>query len=504
MKSLHSELMTMLNVPGVYVYCTGRTEYLSLHVLSGNRSPLRPYPILLHALTAEDIKEMFSLQAKKKKKKTDDVYAPLHRIAANDEVLDRLCDRLAELSGGNGRMIQYALENLALVCCYSEPIRSVEEVEQALQRTWKRIKADLALPLAANQTLQKMVLDSSLLTRSGTDLLLQQPFDADATIEVAGQQMLYRDALSILGFSVTPHADNTLLAVAGDWQLLSLPESVLNAHFALIVSLSKKLTAAIGADRGTLFELLCVSSLMRFMKSAEWQGKELQDLLPHLKDSHAGRMKISALRMVLLPKFTTVAKHLSPEEKVALMEQRDVDEFPRTERKALHVDDLTWVVHEWMVDSSIGVFRGQSASPDVVLKALPFVTSIAIKCYGVSEFSMKDLDEEIGKMPYFESTDNVLSTLVVFSTNYDKTLKGKTSISPQGAWRKTHNTNVSVVVVDPQHKNGLNALLSSPATLDLSDEKSDLLLLQSIVNARSLPVAIKSETNQECAPSGEK
>ena len=101
MKALSHVLQSMLHVPGVRIYCTGRTEYISLSALSSSRtSPLNPFPIILRPLRSEDIEDMLALASAAQQQQLPTGYLNLSCIATDLKAIRALSEQLADFSGG--------------------------------------------------------------------------------------------------------------------------------------------------------------------------------------------------------------------------------------------------------------------------------------------------------------------------------------------------------------------------------------------------------------------
>lgn len=87
MSTLALAIQMTQQVPGVRVFCTGRSSSLAIQALSGKSSPLRPRAVHLHPLTANDIEEMFvQTEVRTKNQMIDDCALPITRITSDRSV----------------------------------------------------------------------------------------------------------------------------------------------------------------------------------------------------------------------------------------------------------------------------------------------------------------------------------------------------------------------------------------------------------------------------------
>lgn len=317
--TLSKELST-LRLLGPYThYLAGRSSWLGLRVLSGDRSPIYSQPIVLRPLEAKDIDEMI--------RRTDD---PVITKALTGDTQDKsgiderrriLSRELAEGSGGVGRVITYALDTLKRKPVH--PLTSKEEILAALDAVSKRPDVEDTLRPIDTSTLNNPQLIASVahLAASNLSFRLTDKLELDdgssipwrSAVESCGLSWALASSSSSTSSSVNPldHSGTgdrfPLLRVrAGTW------------HLRLFSNLYKgqEVTAAITAlakttftSRGQAFEKVCLAGIKAALLDRQFRkGAVLGDVLPFLRGTFADSATPIFKGVEVLPKVTLDAK----------------------------------------------------------------------------------------------------------------------------------------------------------------------------------------------------
>jgi hypothetical protein len=124
MKTLSLKLQLLHGVPRCFVFCTGRSLWLSSLALVGAGSPLIVQPTLLKPLSPGDITEALHLTR-----------SLLGGVAVAPALVEYFSSRVQALTGGVGRAVQYLLRERQRAVLGGAPVlTSREEVRKALER----------------------------------------------------------------------------------------------------------------------------------------------------------------------------------------------------------------------------------------------------------------------------------------------------------------------------------------------------------------------------------
>lgn len=134
MRELRLSLQNLHGIPGSFVFCTGRSLWLSSQALVGSGSPLIVQPTLLQPLTAADVEQALRLTSEAPGRSLLDsmgVAAPL---------VGAFAARAVELTGGIGRALQFVLRARQRAVLGGAPVlNSRKEVAEALDALLPRI-----------------------------------------------------------------------------------------------------------------------------------------------------------------------------------------------------------------------------------------------------------------------------------------------------------------------------------------------------------------------------
>jgi hypothetical protein len=204
-------------------------------------------------------------------------------------------------------------------------------------------------------------------------------------------------------------------------------------------------------------------------RSSTSLGPIVSSILPHLSESPVGDERASRLVVVRMPKVTKSQTSLSPAEKVTATSSRH--HWPLGTQ--LHPDDLPWVLEHWLSDGSLGVPYNESGSQDCFIKLKGHIIAVAFKMVGsTSPLDWALIREEYDKMPSLQGS-GLACTLAVYAANVSESIAevmgDRAAITYRaGQTIKYRGAKVgliavdpgrTVVVVNPNHPNGLTALL---------------------------------------------
>jgi hypothetical protein len=466
MTELSISLQLLHAIPRCFVYCTGRSLWLSSRALIGSTSPLIVQPTLLQPLSAADIKESLMTT-------TEPSGHPLldsMRIAPH--MVDYFASRAQALTGGIGRVLQFLLRaRQREVINSSSPalLQSREEVDAVLERLMPRLakipgmvlRVDWDGPSAAAAAgevpawASRQDQQERLLLRLARMLVLDSSFDPDACIdEVGGSSMRVSDAAVVLGLSYGPApapasdapaavADGRssrthLRLIAGEWLTRSLlAEPFIADRPALLTSVQLLATMHSfgGTMRGRPFELLCADALC--FRSFTKSDAELRSLLPHLSLSARGSDRVPRLQVLALPKAVDAARRLSDDAKAALLRHRE----RWAGAKTISTHDLPWLLSEWLPVGCLGVpADAQSGSQDLFLRLGGGVVGFALKAASASSGTgWSDVRDELAKAPALPP--HVPYTLVLWSLHLAPQLRAAlgsatSAVYDHGNWRQ--------------------------------------------------------------------
>ena len=419
MRGLSSIAQRILKMPNLYLYCTGRSEVVALQALSGSGSPLFPFSILLHPLSANDIETIITLNG-------------VRDITSTNELLRYLCHQLSVLSGGIGRVIEYALRALFDMKKCEKAWTSKVAIDEALKNARKSFPKDFLL--SAN--LPAQVMGSQLLDEIA-DLIREgdkNSFAENKTIKIGQKEIPFRDALNLVGFSFAPVLEDKdrLTLVAGIWQVDALPESARNKLGAFIVHFTQMFPHVAPTSRGQMFETLSICYMR--MRCGQSSGKLFGDVFPHLAQTSANRIPVQPLTGFVIPK---VVKTLKQEFTVAMKSSfmtRRGSALCFKNVPTMSPEDFSWLLASWLPEYSLAVPGGQSESQDWFVK-LPGNVILGFSNQMRNEKSPLSyvlIDDEVGNIPVFTGcgVENVDYSMVVYALNLHNSLMEKCENKP--------------------------------------------------------------------------
>lgn len=468
--SLHLQLLH--SVRGCFVYCTGRSLWLSTLALVGAGSPLFVTPTMLLPLSSSDVQD--SLRSTR----LPDGRALVDAVGVRADQVPHLARTAAKLTGGVGRPLQYLLRARQRVAqgVNAPLLASAEEVDDALVNLmpdlaelpglqlrvqWDGPAASVGtgdLPAWTAQKAQQM----RLVQLFAQLLLLDVPFRPAETVTLGtGDPARVVDVAVALGMNYAPEPDGSRVRlVAGDWLCRSLAsDPIVAAEPSALVS--ARMLGAMrtfgGTMRGRPFELLCADALcFRHMalrgkiqkdtsERAAQQGEQapqpaavvrLRDLLPHCSGSQLGADVLPQLQLVVVPKASRqVGRRLTDAKKAELLASRT----RWTGEKVIHVADLPWLLWEWLPVGSVAVpGDAQSGSQDVFLRLPSGVVGFSLKAVSEPGTAWGDLREELAKAPPLPA--GTPYTLVLWSLNLAPQLRDALAGAPHavfgaGVWQ---------------------------------------------------------------------
>jgi hypothetical protein len=134
MTKLSRTLQLLHSIPLCFVFCTGRSLWLSSRALLGSGSPLIVHPTLLQPLTAADVEQSLRLTSTVSGRFLSEsmgVAAPL---------IGAFTEQVVKLTGGVGRAVQFVLRARQSAVLGGSPVlNSIEEIREALDRLLPRI-----------------------------------------------------------------------------------------------------------------------------------------------------------------------------------------------------------------------------------------------------------------------------------------------------------------------------------------------------------------------------
>jgi hypothetical protein len=297
-------------------------------------------------------------------------------------------------------------------------------------------------------------------------LLLDVPFRPEEAVTLGtGDPVRVVDVAVALGMNYAPEPDGSRVRlVAGDWLCRSLAsDPIVAAEPSALVS--ARMLGAMrtfgGTMRGRPFELLCADALcFRHMalrgkiqkdasERAAKQGEQvpqpaavvrLRDLLPHCSGIQLGADVLPQLQLVVVPKASRKVGRLSDAKKADLLASRT----RWAGEKVIHVDDLPWLLWEWVPQGSLAVpADAQSGSQDFLLRLPSGVVGFSLKAVGEPGTAWGELREELAKAPPLPA--GTPYTLVLWSLSLAPQLRDALAGAPHavfgaGAWQLIDST----------------------------------------------------------------
>ncbi|RYG53366.1 hypothetical protein EON66_08660 [archaeon] len=219
MRALSLKLNMMLAIPGCFVYCTGRSMWLTLKALCGESSPLFGTAILLRPLTATDMEASLELTASVEGRHLLDRISEDARTSDGSASLrSYFVRRAVEVTGGVGRALQYVFRGLGSKIRAGAPLETEGDVEEELSLLADSVVSAGVVGMAfawdgpissEYQTGGTAEGDNSLRHKFarlfGRMLLLDSRFAGDTRLSVSAfTSVLLTDAAATLGLSFAP------------------------------------------------------------------------------------------------------------------------------------------------------------------------------------------------------------------------------------------------------------------------------------------------------------
>lgn len=135
MTQLSQTLQRLHRIPDCFIFCTGRSLWLSTQALVGATSPLFVTPLLLSPLSAGDVLEMLRLTGSG----IDENRALEFDVGVVPAMLPYLAERSVSVTGGMGRPLQFLLRALQQQFAGHSPAATPSDVDAALERAWMRL-----------------------------------------------------------------------------------------------------------------------------------------------------------------------------------------------------------------------------------------------------------------------------------------------------------------------------------------------------------------------------
>jgi len=438
MKTLSLKLQQLHAIPRCFVFCTGRSLWLSSRALIGSSSPLNVQPTLLQPLTPSDVLQALRTPAE------PDGRALLDSLGVAPYMAEPLAERAVALTGGVGRALQYLLRLRQWSASNGAPtIASADELDSAFERllphlaslpgNMLRIEWDGPRDAVSGdlpQSLQQQDEQKRLLQLLARVLLLEATFPPDHAVKVGNDSVRLSDVAVTFGLSYSPaeapqgagdepagdsaaKGRSHLRLVAGEWLCRSLAQVVSGDPAALATA---QLLATMrdfgGTMRGRPFEMLCADTLC--YRSLLARDQPLGKLLPHLGRSMRGQDSVPRLTVVALPKAVADKRlqRLSDDDKAALLQSRQ----RWTGKHTIYSEDLPWLLGEWLPAGCLGVpADAQSGSQDFFLRLSGGVVGFALKAASAGAGTgWDDLQDELKKAPALPAA-GVPYTLVLWS-----------------------------------------------------------------------------------------
>lgn len=466
LRHLSSELQLLHRIPRCFVFCTGRSLWLSSKALVRSGSPLLMQPTLLQPLTTCDIVD--ALYATR-----DDETRILLRDACGiaAHMTEVFAARVQAVTGGVARAVQHLLRARQRECTDAVPIlQSNEDVDSASERLAPRVDQIPGLLLRIKwdgpaEAVEEREVPAwmgqqenqlKLVQLFAQMLLLDTPFHPAYVIPIGTQSVRLSDAAVVLGLSYGPCESQPSSAVnvrdssvssgctylrliAGEWLCRSLlHERAIIGRPALLASVQLLATmrAFGGTMRGRPFEMLCADALC--FRSMVMQEQPLSRALAHLSQSLRGEDLIPSLRVVALPKAVADGRlpRISDDAKRSLLLSRE----KWGGAKVINAADLPWLLGEWLPSGILGVpADAQSGSQNIFLRLSGGVVGFALKAASrATGTQWSDIRDELRKAPVLPPEHPY--TLVLWSLNLAPQVRAAVgtadaAVYRRGAWR---------------------------------------------------------------------
>ena len=506
MSVLSLSLQELHSIKGCFIALTGRSLWLTSRALGGTASPLFAKPVLLSALSPDDVLESLHLTPGEATGAT-----LADELGVTPVLLRYVATRVVAVTGGIGRAVQVALRGMQALAQASAvelpaPASTQADVDAVLEVVRREFFSGTSGDLlrvtrdssAAGVTdvdmpqLGRVDVRRELVMAISRALLLDVPFPADFMLPLAaGESIRLADAAAALGFSFVPsnggHESRALKLVAGEWLSASLRESLgvngENQSCAAARMLSTMREFG-GTMRGRAFELLCVEAMLA-RALLQCRGATLRTLVPHFSGSTLADCAVSSLKMVVMPKVTrSNSAPLSEDARKVLLGSRE----HWTGAPTLHPCDLPWFLEEWLPHGVVVVpGDATSGASDWFVRLKEGVIAVANKAVGAAAgTAWCDVAAELAKLPKLPvslSCALVLYSLhlapelraaigdadvrVLTSGAYNKRLDAVDATSPERVFTVPTGVELLVVNPDPERPHGLAGLVGEGVARDL-------------------------------------
>jgi hypothetical protein len=254
MNALSLHLQRLHAILGLFVYCTGRSLWLTVRALSGSGSPLLVEPTLLQPLTAADIVESLSETIE------PDGQPLLGSMGLQPDMVDYFASRVQALTGGIGRTVQFVVRGRQTQAMSSSHslLQSHEDVDAALER----LQSGLAqFSSSSSELCWSGTLMGHAKTVSGANCR-SSCVHASPGLSYGPASVPASDEPGTATDGDTRGAQ--LRLIAGEWlirSLLAYPVGLDHPALVSTVQLLATMRTIGGTMRGRPFELLCANTL---------------------------------------------------------------------------------------------------------------------------------------------------------------------------------------------------------------------------------------------------
>ena len=472
MTQLSQTLQRLQGIPGCFVFCTGRSLWLSAQALVGATSPLFVTPLLLAPLTVSDVLETL------RQTRVGSTSTLLeNEVGVAPAMLPYLAEQAVLATGGMGRPLQFLLRALQRESSERSPAAAPVDVDAALERARSMLSEVPGLvlriswdgPAAAEGDvpvwLQQEMCQRRLLRLFAHALLLDAPFVPSLDIVLGPDtHVKFSDAAVVLGLNYAPFSFPPLLSdnnesvdnggvftagtaqppthvrlVAGNWLCRSLTTDprILSHPNVLATSMFLDTMRTIGGTmRGRPFELLCIDALCA--RSLMQPDVPLRQLVAHLGVSTLRNVRMPRLALVAIPKVTSGSPRLDDDARAVLM--RDRSRWPG-DRSTLNTLDLPWLLLTWLRPGTIAVpYDALGGAQDWFVRLGDYDSILGVANKAVSEKNgtqWADLKLELAKVPELPAPHTY--TLVLWSLNLAPELRdavgtAETCVFSSGPW----------------------------------------------------------------------
>lgn len=354
------------------------------------KSPLNPYPVILRPLTDTDIEEMFHIFETTQTSQID-----LNAIVTiNSNVKKYLCKRLAQCSGGDGRTIEYALEELVKIC-KGKTLIDNSAVDVVLAKTYKALKKFMGRRHDICSLLIPGTQVGTLILQCHDYLINQIPFDYESKIVVGDKEVLVTAALDSVGYTfASMEGSDQFTAKGGEWMIDHLNKFQDMSVIEMALTVKKEQNHQV---RSLAFQQLCYYAFKSTANRCP-TGRSIGDIFPFLKNCDISEVPMKKFTLCHGPRICADARKWSNDVKDSLLQMDEVKRTSLPNITSIHPDDLYWLLIEWLPEFAIFVPADNSVSQDWFVKLTTDYLCFATKLY-CDGMQPVDIRVEIGKMP---------------------------------------------------------------------------------------------------------